>query len=118
MTHSKTTAPQSRGEDPGTKPGFGLLPLVALNKRPAPISILSSARRTALIECLNNNGLHKQKGCWRGSSDGKRVSGSTVADLSRDGMLSVTTNRLSGSAQLTDRGNWFARTLIKATDAV
>jgi hypothetical protein len=100
------------------KSAFGLLSSLARNERRAPISILSPAKRTALIECFNNVGLHKQKGSWRGSSDGKPVSGSTVADLSRDGMLAVTTNRQRGSAQLTDRGNWFARTLIDALNAV
>jgi hypothetical protein len=36
----------------------------------------------------------------------------TTADLARDGMLTVTTNHRFGSAQLTERGNWFARTLL------
>jgi hypothetical protein len=33
-------------------------------------------------------------------------------------MLTVTTNRQHGSAQLTVRGSWFARTLIEATNPV
>jgi hypothetical protein len=36
----------------------------------------------------------------------------TTADLARDGMLTVTTNHRFGSARLTERGNWFARTLL------
>jgi hypothetical protein len=36
----------------------------------------------------------------------------TTADLARDGMLTVTTNHRTGSARLTERGNWFARTLL------
>ena len=36
----------------------------------------------------------------------------TAADLARDGMLTVTTNHRIGSARLTERGNWFARTLL------
>jgi hypothetical protein len=36
----------------------------------------------------------------------------TTADLARDGMLMVTTNHRFGSARLTERGNWFARTLL------
>jgi hypothetical protein len=34
----------------------------------------------------------------------------TVADLGRDGMLTLTVLGKSASAQLTTRGNWFART--------
>jgi hypothetical protein len=34
----------------------------------------------------------------------------TVADLGRDGMLILTVLGKSASAQLTTRGNWFART--------
>jgi hypothetical protein len=92
-------------------------PKYATNEPRAPIVILSLAKRTALIECFNNNGLHKLKGCWSGTLDGKHISGVTVADLSRDGMFSVTTNRQYGSAGLTERGQWFARTLIEAAGA-
>jgi hypothetical protein len=83
------------------------------NRRRAPIGLLSLAKRTAMIECFNNNnGLHKRNGCWCGMPEGKHISGATVADLARDGMFSVVTNRSHGSAQLTQRGQWFARTLI------
>ena len=88
------------------------------NKLRAPIVVLSLAKRTALIECFNNDGLNKLRGCWCGTPDGKRISGVTVADLSRDGMFSVTTNRQYGSAGLTERGQWFARTLIEAAGEV
>ena len=115
----KNAAQQGGIEETRIKSASGLLPLLAHNnKRRPPISLVSPAKRTALIESFNNNGLHKQKGCWRGSSDSRPISGGTVADLSRDGMLTVTTNRQRGSAQLTERGNWFARTLIEATNPV
>jgi hypothetical protein len=114
----KNAAQQGELETIRTKPASELLPLLARNERRAEISLLSPAKRTALIESFNNNGLHKQKGCWHGSSDSKPISGSTVADLRRDGMLAVTTNRQHGSAQLTVRGSWFARTLIEATNPV
>jgi hypothetical protein len=110
---SKATVQQGGDEEARTKSTSGL-PVLAHNKRRAPIYILSPAKSIALVECFKNNGLLRQKGCWRGSRDGKPVSGITVADLSRDGMLMVTTNRQRGSAQLTERGNWFARTLIEA----
>ena len=110
----KNAAQQGDIENTRTKPASELLPLLARNEQRAPISLLSPAKRTALIQCFDNNGLYKQKGCWHGSSDSKPISGSIVADLRRDGMLTVITNQQRGSAQLTERGNWFARTLIEA----
>src|SRR5260370_14592823 len=67
-----------------------LLPLAPGEPR-ALIAILSSAKRNALVACFNANGLQKKDGAWHGSPDGKPVSGVTVADLARDGMLTVTT---------------------------
>ena len=78
----------------------------------APIAILSPAKRNALVACFNAGGLHKKDGAWHGPPGGKPVSGMTTADLARDGMLTVTTNHRFGSARLTERGNWFARTLL------
>jgi hypothetical protein len=78
--------------------------LLAPSEPRAPIAILSPAKRNALVACFNAGGLHKK--------GGKPVSGMTTADLARDGMLTVTTNHQFGSARLTERGNWFARTLL------
>jgi hypothetical protein len=86
--------------------------LLAPNEPRAPIAILSPAKRNALVACFNAGGLHKKDGAWHGPPGGKPVSGMTTADLARDGMLTVTTNHRFGSAQLTERGNWFARTLL------
>jgi len=84
----------------------------------APISILTPAKRAALIACLSGGGtLHKWRGVWTPSSGGpceKRISGITVADLSRDGMLTLTMLGKHASAQLTTRGSWFARTAASA----
>jgi hypothetical protein len=89
------------------------------NNARAPIGLLSLAKRTAMIEGFNNNnGLHKRNGCWCGAPEGKHISGVTVADLARDGMFSVVTNRSHGSARLTERGQWFARTLIDIANEV
>jgi hypothetical protein len=92
--------------------------LLAPNEPRAPIAILSPAKRNALITCLNGGGtLHKRYGVWSSKATGscdKLVSGMTVADLSRDGMLTLTVLGKSASAQLTTRGSWFARTA--ATD--
>jgi hypothetical protein len=79
----------------------------------ALIAILSTAKRNALVACFNASGLHKKDGAWHGPADGKPVSGVTVADLARDGMFTVTTEHRLGSARLTERGNWFARTLLR-----
>jgi hypothetical protein len=78
----------------------------------AMVAILSPAKRNALVACFNASGLHKKDGAWHGEPDGKPVSGVTVADLARDGMLILTTDHRLGSARLTERGNWFARTLL------
>ena len=83
--------------------------LLAPSEPRAPIAILSPAKRNALVACFNAGGLHKRDGAWHGLLGGKPVSGMTTADLARDGMLTVTTNHRIGSARLTERGNWFAR---------
>src|SRR5262249_17647951 len=86
--------------------------LLAPSELRAPIAILSPAKRNALIACFNTGGLHKKDGAWHGPPDGKPESGLTTADLARDGMLTKTRNNRFGSAQLTERGNWLARTLV------
>ena len=88
------------------------------NEPRAPISILTPAKRAALIACLIGGGtLHKQRGVWTPASDGscdKHIAGITVADLYRDGMLTITMLSKHASAQLTTRGSWFARTAASA----
>jgi hypothetical protein len=81
----------------------------------ALIAILSVAKRNALLACLTAGGLHKRAGAWHGVADARPVSGVTVADLARDGML--TTDHRLGAARLTERGSWFARTLLRDAPA-
>ena len=84
------------------------------DERGAPTAILSSAKRAALIACLNGGSLHRRCGVWTApfaSVGDKPISGATVADLGRDGMLTLSVLHGSASARLTARGNWFARTL-------
>jgi hypothetical protein len=76
---------------------------LAPNEQLAPIEILSTAKRSALIACVKGGGtLHKRHGAWgseAAGADDKPVAGMTVADLSRDGMLTLTalgTNRIRG----------------------
>ena len=88
--------------------------LLASDERRVPTAILSSAKRAALIACLNGGSLHKQRGVWSpplANVGDKAISGVTVADLGRDGMLTLSTLRESAHARLTPRGNWFARTV-------
>ena len=93
-------------------PSFLPLHLLAPNERRAPVAVLSPIKQHALTACFNAGELRKQDGAWHGPSSGKPLSGVTVANLARDGMLTVTTNQRMRSAQLTARGNWFARTLL------
>jgi hypothetical protein len=81
----------------------------------APTAILSSAKRAALIACVNGGSLHRRRGVWTAPSAGvgdRPISGATVADLGRDGMLTLTVLQGSAYARLTARGSWFARTLV------
>jgi hypothetical protein len=109
---------QRDGKNDATITSTLTLPPFMTTKLRAPVGLLSLAKRTALIECFNNNGLDKRSGCWCGAPEGKHISGVTVADLARDGMFSVITNRRHGSVRLTQRGQWFARTLIEAANEV
>jgi hypothetical protein len=61
-------------------------------------------------------GLTKKNGAWHGLLDGKPTSGVTIADLARDGMLTLSTDGRVVSARLTEQGHWFARTLLYDTD--
>jgi hypothetical protein len=92
------------------------LPLASGEQR-ALIAILSAAKRNALVACYSASGLHKNDGAWHGPADGKPISGVTVADLARDGMLTLTTDHRLGTARLTERGIWFARTLLQDATA-
>jgi len=86
--------------------------VLAPGERHAPIAELSPSKKSALVACFNAGGLNKKDGAWHGVLGGKPISGITTADLARDGMLTVTTKHRNGSARLTERGSWFARTLL------
>jgi hypothetical protein len=66
--------------------------LLAPDEPRAPTAILSPAKRVALMACLNGGILHKQCGVWiapSASTCDKPISGVTVADLGRDGLLTL-----------------------------
>jgi hypothetical protein len=102
----------SRG-DPNSA---GPLLLLAPDEPRAPTDVLSPVKRAALIACLNGGGsLHKRCGAWAtpsGSACDKPIFGITVADLGRDGMLTLCKLAGTASARLTARGSWFARTAV------
>jgi hypothetical protein len=111
MLQDYTGEPASRRELNSAAP----LPLLLPDEPRAPIATLSLAKRAALIACLNGGILHKQCGVWTAPSAStydKPISGVTVADLGRDGLLTLSVLHGSASAQLTTRGNWFARTVM------
>jgi hypothetical protein len=68
---------------------------------PAGLLDLSAAQRIALTTCFASKGLRKKDGAWRGEGD-TRISGIVVADLAREGSLTV--NKPLGLAELTERG--------------
>ena len=85
------------------------------DERRAPTAILSAAKRAALIACVNGGSLHRRRGVWTAPSAGvgdRPISGATVADLGRDGMLTLSVLQGSAYARLTARGSWFALTLV------
>jgi hypothetical protein len=90
--------------------------LLAPDEPRAPTDVLSPTKRAALIACLNGGGsLHKRRGAWAASSASaydRPISGLTVADLGREGMLTLCRLAGTASARLTTRGSWFARTAV------
>jgi hypothetical protein len=74
-----------------------------INKSYAPVIVLSPTKRTAVIECFSDKGLHKCNGYWCGGPEGTHISGVTVADLARDGMFFVVINRPLGAIDRTRR---------------
>ena len=101
-----------RGEPNSAAPLLFLAP----DEPRAPTDRLSPTKRAALIACLNGGGsLHKRCGAWAvpsGSACDKPIFGITIADLGRDGMLTLCRLAGAASARLTARGNWFARTAV------
>jgi hypothetical protein len=87
--------------------------LLAPDERRAPVGALSVAKRAALLACLNGGSLHRRRGVWSAPSADvcdKPICGVTVADLGRDGMLTLGKRDGTAVAQLTEHGSWFART--------
>jgi hypothetical protein len=111
MLHEQTRGLAFRSESNAARP----LTLLAPDEPRAPTASLSPAKRAALIACFNGGSLHKRDGAWTTLSTiifDKPVSGVTVADLARDGMLMLSMLHGSASARLTTRGSWFARTAV------
>jgi hypothetical protein len=83
---------------------------------PAPIGLLSPIKCAALVACFQSGGtLYKRIGIWSESPIGipqHRISGNTVADLSREGLVTITIIQKQATARLTARGRWFAHTAV------
>jgi hypothetical protein len=110
MNRDRAEHPISRSEPISC----AIAPLLAPEEARAPIENLSPTKRAALIACVKGDGtLHKRRGVWKspfaGNGD-KPIFGVTVADLCREGMMTVTVSGKNAVAQLTVRGSWFART--------
>jgi hypothetical protein len=111
MLDNKKRAPAFRDE-PISSVSMRLL---APDEPRAPTASLSAAERAALIACLADGALCKQRGVWTSTRDtNRRIASITVANLARDGMLRVNAFGRRGVARLTARGSWFARTIASA----
>lgn len=87
--------------------------ILTLDETPAPIVGISPAQCIALIECHIAGQLKKFHGSWGADGTLARIAGVTVSDLTRDGMLVVnSTTYRKETARLSERGAWFARTLV------
>jgi hypothetical protein len=91
-------------------------PLLESKEQRAPIAILTPAQCKALLVCLGAGALFRSRGAWgaEGDTRGQRISGITIADLGRDGMLTIDVSGKYKSARLTPKGSWFARTIASA----
>ena len=71
---------------------------------------LTASKKRALLACLAGDGaLYQYRGTWRGSAGAHDfISGITVADLVRDGLLVLATDAVAAPAQLTLLGKWYA----------
>ena len=118
QTESRAVPPVEPAATPQVVPGQAMhcarAAVLAPHEARAPTANLSPTKRAALIACVKGDGtLHKCMGVWKSpaAQGGERpVFGVTVADLARDGMVTVTVAGKHAVASLTPRGSWFART--------
>jgi hypothetical protein len=82
---------------------------------PAPISDLSRAQRQAILSCFTGGGLKKSNSKWKAQDLSiNPVAGVTVSDLARDGLFDYDFHgHRKSEVRLTERGEWFARTLAR-----
>ena len=80
---------------------------------PATADKLSPTKKAALTECLIGGEMRKASGFWFAEGRVTRISGVTVSDLARDGLLMIkgTSSKSRETAILTARGAEFAKTL-------
>jgi len=96
---------------PGQAMHCARAPVLVPHEAHAPTANLSPTKRAALLACVKGDGtLHKCMGVWKSPAAQAGELGVTVADLARDGMMTVTVTGKHAIAALTPRGSWFART--------
>ena len=87
--------------------------LLAPHEARAPTANLSPTKLAALLACVKGDGtLHKCMGVWKSpaaQAGGRPIFGVTVADLARDGMVTVTVHW-----QARHRSAYPARQLVRA----
>jgi hypothetical protein len=90
--------------------------MVGQNDMRATMWMLSPAKRAALIACAGADcTLYKRYGAWSPCATGDcqtRICGNTVADLARDGLLSISTVAKHVTARLTPAGEDIARAAL------
>jgi hypothetical protein len=90
--------------------------LLEPGETPAPVACLSHSKRAALITCVKGDGtLRKCGGIWSAPStagDHRPIFGVTVADLCREGMMTITVAGKNPVAKLTPQGMWYGRTAL------
>ena len=86
------------------------------NDPQAAILSLSPVKRAALVACIEADGaLYKRYGTWSTHPTGplvRKISGNTVADLVRDGMLTLNVIGKDVTARLTPQGERIARSTL------
>jgi len=118
QAESRAVPPVEPPATPSVVPGQAMhcarAAVLAPHEARAPTANLSPTKRAALLACVKGDGtLHKCMGVWKSpaAQAGERpIFGVTVADLARDGMVTVTVTGKYAIAALTPRGSWFART--------
>lgn len=82
----------------------------------APIHVISSPQRRALVTLLTNRKLTRRRGSWL--SLGSPVAAATIRCLADRGLVATwEAGPRNQYASLTDNGRWYAETVVKLSTA-